>query len=74
VKIIRLCVFQIIPIAIIAALVFLGDRSMDCALTKAQVTGVVVIASLLTLLILVLLICLQRKHKDRKGGSKKLDE
>jgi len=43
----------------------MGDRAMDCSLTKVQVTGVVVIASLLTLLILVLLIFLQRKHRNR---------
>jgi len=67
-------VFPLLPIAIIAALAFLGDRAMEFALTKAQVIGVVVFVSLLVLLILVLLISIQRKPKNQKGGPENTDE
>ena len=66
-------VFPFIPIAIIAALAFLGDRVMEYALIRREATLLVVIVCLLTLLVLVLLIYLQRKHKNRKGGCEKSD-
>jgi len=68
---IRLYVFPFIPIAIIAALAFLWDRSMEYSLIQKEATLAVIIVSLLTLLVLVLLIYLQRKHKNRKGGPEK---
>ena len=73
-KLIRLYVFPLIPIAIIAALVFLTDRAMEYSLMQKEATLAVIIVSLLTLLVLVLLIYLQRKHKNRKGGTYKSDE
>jgi len=65
---IRLYVFPLIPIAIIAALAFLGDRAMEYRLIQREATLAVVIVGLLTLLVLVLLLYLQQKHKNRKGG------
>ena len=70
---IRLYVFPFIPIAIIAALAFLGDRAMEYWLIQREATLVVIIVSLLTLLVLVLLIYLQRKHHKRKGGLERSD-
>ncbi|MGA2404567.1 MAG: hypothetical protein ABSG91_23160 [Syntrophobacteraceae bacterium] len=71
---IRLYVFPLIPIFIIAALAFLGDRAMEYSLIQKEATLTVIIVSLLTLLVLVLLIYLQRKHRSRKGGPYKSDE
>jgi glucan phosphoethanolaminetransferase (alkaline phosphatase superfamily) len=71
---IRLYVFPFIPIAIIAALAFLWDRSMEYSLIQKEATLAVIIVSLLTLLVLVLLIYLQRKNKNRKGGPSKSNE
>ena len=70
---IRLYVFPLIPIMIIAALAFLGDRAMEYSLIRREATLAVVIVGLLTLLVLVLLIYLQRKHKNSKGGPEKSD-
>jgi heme/copper-type cytochrome/quinol oxidase subunit 2 len=72
--IIRLHVFPLIPLAIIAALVFLTDRAMEYSLIQKEATLAVIIVGLLALLVLVLLIYLQRKHKNRKGGAYKSDE
>jgi heme/copper-type cytochrome/quinol oxidase subunit 2 len=71
---IRLYVFPFIPIAIIAALTFLWDRSIESSLIQKEATLAVVIVSLLTLLVLVLLIYLQRKNRSRKGGPDKSNE
>ena len=70
-EVIRLWVFPLIPIAIIAALAFLGDRALNYSLIQKEATLMVVIVSLLTLLVLVLLIYLQRKQHKRKGGLDK---
>jgi heme/copper-type cytochrome/quinol oxidase subunit 2 len=75
VEVIRFWVFPFIPIAIIAALTFLWDRSIESSLIQKEATLAVIIVSLLTLLVLVLLIYLQRKHRgNRKGGPYKSDE
>jgi len=74
VVVIRLWVFPFIPIFIIAALVFLGDRAMEYSLIQREATLSVIIVSLLTLLVLVLLIYLQRKYRNKKGGLEKSDE
>jgi heme/copper-type cytochrome/quinol oxidase subunit 2 len=74
VEVIRFWVFPLIPIVIIAALAFLGDRAMEYSLIRREATLAVIIVSLLTLLVLVLLIYLQRKYKNRKGGQEKSDE
>jgi len=74
VEVIKLWVFPFIPIAIIAALALLYDRSMEYSLIQKEATLAVIIVSLLTLLVLVLLIYLQRKHKSRKGGPYKSNE
>jgi uncharacterized membrane protein YhaH (DUF805 family) len=71
--VIRFWVFPLIPIAIIAALVFLGDRAMEYSLIQKKATSAVIIVCVLSLLVLVLLIYLQRKHKNRKGGAYKSD-
>ena len=73
-RIIKVFVFPVIPILIIAALAFLGDRAMEYSLIQREATLAVVIVGLLTLLVLVLLIYLQRKHKNRKGGPLKSNE
>jgi heme/copper-type cytochrome/quinol oxidase subunit 2 len=73
VRIIKVFVFPVIPILIIAALAFLGDRAMEYSLIQKEATLAVVIVGFLTLLVLVLLICLQRKHRNRKGGPEKSD-
>ena len=70
---IRLYVFPLIPIVVIAALAFLGDRAMEYSLIRREATLAVVIVSLLTMLVLVLLIYLQRKHHKRKGGREQSD-
>ncbi len=54
VRIIKVFVFPIIPIVIIAALVFLGDRAMEFSLIRREVALAVIIVSLPTLLVLVL--------------------
>ena len=72
--IIRVYVFPFIPIAIIAALIFLTDRAMEYRLIQQEATLVVIIVCVLSLLVLVLLIYLQRKYKNRKGGACKSDE
>lgn len=72
--IIRLYVFPLIPILIIAALAFLGDRAMEYSLIQKEATLAVIIVSLLTLQVFVLLIYLQRKHKTRKGEPFKSNE
>jgi heme/copper-type cytochrome/quinol oxidase subunit 2 len=46
---------------------------MEYSLIRREATLAVVIVGLLTLLVLVLLIYLQRKHKNRKGGPEKSD-
>ncbi len=71
---IRLYVFPLIPIAIIAALAFLYDRAMEYSLIQREAALMVVIVSLLTLLVLVLLIYLQRKNRNRKGGPYESNE
>jgi len=73
VRIIKVFVFPVIPIVIIAALAFLGDRAMEYSLIQREATLAVIIISLLTLLVLVLLIYLQRKHHKLKGGPEKSD-
>jgi len=47
---------------------------MEYWLIRREATLAVVIVGLLTLLVLVLLIYLQRKHKNRKGGPYKSNE
>jgi heme/copper-type cytochrome/quinol oxidase subunit 2 len=47
---------------------------MEYSLIQKEATLAVIIVGLLTLLVLVLLIYLQRKHKNRKGGAYKSDE
>jgi len=74
VRIIKVFVFPVIPILIIAALAFLGDRAMEYSLIQREATLAVVIVGLLTLLVLVLLIYLQRKHHKLKGGPFKSNE
>ncbi len=74
VEVIRFRVFPFIPIAIIAALALLFDRSMEYSLIQKEATLAVIIMSLLTLPVLVLPIYLQRKHRSRKGGPYKSDE
>jgi uncharacterized membrane protein YhaH (DUF805 family) len=74
VEVIRFWVFPLIPIVIIAALAFLGDRAVEYSLIRREATLAVIIVSLLTLLVPVLLIYLQRKHRSRKGGAYKSDE
>jgi heme/copper-type cytochrome/quinol oxidase subunit 2 len=66
VMLIKVYVFPLIPIVIIAALAFLSDRAMEYSLIRREATLTVIIVSLLTLLVLVLLIYLQRKHKNRE--------
>lgn len=70
---IKVYVFPLIPIVIITALAFLGDRAMEYSLIRQEATLAVIIVAVLTLLVLVLLIYLQRKHKNRKGGANKPD-
>jgi quinol-cytochrome oxidoreductase complex cytochrome b subunit len=70
---IRLYVFPLIPIVIIAALTFLWDRSIESSLIQREATLAVIIVGLLTLLVLVLLIYLQQKHHKVKGGREKSD-
>ena len=65
--------FPFIPIAIIAALVFLTDRAMEYSLLRREATLAVIIVGLLTFLVLVLLVYLQRKYKNRKGGRDQPD-
>ena len=72
VRIIKVFVFPVIPVLIIAALAFLGDRAMEYYLIQKEATLAVVIVGLLTLL--VLLIYLQRKYRSRKGGPLKSNE
>jgi hypothetical protein len=55
VEVIRFRVFPLIPVLIIAALAFLGDRAMEYSLLQKEATLSVIIVSLLTLLVLVLL-------------------
>jgi heme/copper-type cytochrome/quinol oxidase subunit 2 len=74
VEVIRIWVFPFIPVFIIAALAFLGDRAMEYSLIQREATLSVIIVSLLTLLVLVLLIYLQRKHRNKKGGPDKSNE
>lgn len=71
---IRFYVFPFIPIAIIAALAFLGDRVMEYSLIQREATLIVIIVCLLTLLVFVLLIFLNFRRKNRKGGGQNLDE
>ncbi|MGO9414648.1 MAG: hypothetical protein ACLP51_05840 [Syntrophobacteraceae bacterium] len=73
-EIIRLWVFPFIPIFIVLALAFLGDRAMEYSLIQREATLAVVIVCLLTLLVFVLLVYLQRKHRNKKGGLEKSDE
>ena len=73
-RIIKVFVFPVIPILIIAALAFLGDRAMEYSLIQREATLSVIIVSLLTLLVLVLLIYLQRKHRNKKGEPDKSNE
>jgi LPXTG-motif cell wall-anchored protein len=47
---------------------------MEYSLIQKEATLAVIIVGLLTLLVLVLLIYLQRKNKNRKGGAYKTDE
>jgi heme/copper-type cytochrome/quinol oxidase subunit 2 len=58
---------------IIAALALLYDRAMEYSLIQKEAALAVIIVGLLTLLVLVLLIYLQRKHKNRKGGREQSD-
>jgi hypothetical protein len=46
---------------------------MEYSLIQKEATLSVIIVTLLTLLVLVLPIYLQRKHKDRKGGREQSD-
>jgi hypothetical protein len=74
VVVIRFWVFPLIPIVIIAALAFLGDRAMEYSLIRREAALMVVIVGFLTLLVLMLLIYLQRKYKNREGGPYKSNE
>jgi hypothetical protein len=71
---IRLYVFPLVPILIIAALAFLGDRSMEYALIQREATLTVIIVCILALLVFVLLIFLNHRRKNGKGGGPKPDE
>jgi 4-amino-4-deoxy-L-arabinose transferase-like glycosyltransferase len=66
---IRIYGFPLIPIVIIAALAFLGDRAMEYWTLQKQGTLAVIIVALLTLLVLVLMIFLNCRRKNRKGGA-----
>jgi heme/copper-type cytochrome/quinol oxidase subunit 2 len=71
---IRLYVFPLIPVVIIGALAFLGDRAMEYSLIQKEAALMVVIVCLLTLLVLVLLIFLNFRRKNRKGGGQNPNE
>ncbi|MGP0044509.1 MAG: hypothetical protein ACLPVJ_06810 [Syntrophobacteraceae bacterium] len=47
---------------------------MEYSLIQREATLAVVIVCLLTLLVFVLLVYLQRKHRNKKGGLEKSDE
>lgn len=58
-----------IPIVIIAALAFLGDRAMEYALIRQEARLMVLIVCVLAALALVLLIFLNCRRNNRKGGT-----
>ena len=72
--IIRVYVFPLIPIVVIAALALLCDRAMEYRLIQREATLAVIVVALLTLLVLVLLVFLNCRRKNRKGGAYKPDE
>ena len=59
-----------IPILILAALAFLGDRAMEYSLIQREAALTVVIVCVLALLVLVLLIYLNQTKKQERRWTK----
>jgi hypothetical protein len=68
---IRLYSFPLITLIVLAVLAVLGDRALDVLMTKRQVTGMVLIALILEILVIALLFIwhIKEKRKSRKGGE-----
>ena len=61
----------LITLVVLAVLAVLGDRALDILMAKRQVTGMVLIALILEVLVIALLFLwhIKEKRKSRKGGE-----
>jgi hypothetical protein len=68
---IRLYSFPLISLIVLAVLTILGDRALDTLIARRQITGMVLIALILEVLVIALLFIwhIKEKRKSRKGGE-----
>jgi hypothetical protein len=68
---IRLYSFPLITLIVLAVLTILGDRALDTLMARRQITGMVLIALILEVLVIALLVIwhIKEKRKSRKGDE-----
>ena len=68
---IRIYSFPLITLIVLAVLTILGDRALDTLMARRQITGMVLIALILEVLVIALLFIwhIKEKRKSRKGGE-----
>jgi hypothetical protein len=68
---IRIYSFPLISLIVLAVLTILGDRALDTLMARRQITGMVLIALILEVLVIALLFIwhIKEKRKSRKGGE-----
>ena len=72
---IRLYSFPLISLIVLAVVAVLGDRALDILMARRQITGMVLIALILEVLVIALLFIwhIKEKRKSRKGGDNPTD-
>jgi hypothetical protein len=68
---IRLYSFPLITLIVLAVFAVLGDRALDTLMVRNHVSGIVMIALILEVLVIALLFIwhIKEKRKSRKGGE-----
>ena len=68
---IRLYSYPLITLIVLAVMAVLGDRALDLIMARRQITGMVLIALILEVLVIALLFIwhIKEKRKSRKGGE-----
>ena len=68
---IRLYSYPLVTLIVLAVLTILGDRALDTLMARRQITGMVLIALILEVLVIALLFIwhIKEKRKSRKGGE-----
>ena len=70
---IRIYSFPLISLIVLAVLAVLGDRALDTIMARRQITGIVLIALILEVLVIALLFLWHIKEKRKGGGDNQED-